>query len=79
MIRLLREAGRGRMERSKAEQLKTAACEWLAMTKNTHALALEIRFLVERLTLLIEKIAQLLGVLYPPIPSEEKPLFTNSQ
>jgi len=59
LTRLLREASRGRMGRSQAEQLKKAARESFALTGNTDALALEIRFLVERLNLLIEQIAQL--------------------
>ncbi len=59
LTRLLREASRGRMGRSKAEQLKKAARQSFALTGNTDALALEIRFLVERLNLLIEQIAKL--------------------
>ena len=59
LTRLLREASRGRMGRPKAEQLKKAARESFALTGNTDALALEIRFLVERLNLLIEQIAKL--------------------
>jgi len=59
LSRLLREASRGRMGRPKAEQIKRAARESFALTGNTDALALEIRFLVERLNLLVEQIAKL--------------------
>jgi transposase len=72
LTRLLREASRGRMGRSKAEQLKKAARESFALTGNTDALALEIRFLVERLNLLIEQIAKLDKRFACLLPADQK-------
>ncbi len=59
LTRLLKEASRGRMGRDEAERLKQAARTSFAFSGNTAGLALEIRFIVERLNLLIAQIAQL--------------------
>lgn len=59
LTRLLREASRGRMGRAKAEQLKKAARGSFALTGAIDTLALEVRFIVERLNLLVEQIARL--------------------
>jgi transposase len=65
---LLRKASRGRLGRERARQLKTAAKNALALTSNTDALALEVRFVVERINLLIDQIGDLdrrLGAFLP--------------
>ncbi|RLF03500.1 MAG: IS110 family transposase [Thermoprotei archaeon] len=72
LTRLLREASRGRLGRPKAERLKKAARESFALVGNTDALALEIRFVVERLNLLIEQIAQLDKRLGQFLPEEQE-------
>ena len=59
LTRLLREASRGRLGRPLAERLKAAARESFALDADKDALALEVRFIVERLNLLIDQIAQL--------------------
>lgn len=59
LTRLLKEASRGRLGRSEAERLKQAARTSFALSGNTEGLALEIRFIVERLNLLIAQITQL--------------------
>jgi len=59
LTRLLKEASRGRIGREKATRLKEAARNSFALSGNTDALALEIRFIVERLNLLIAQMAQL--------------------
>lgn len=59
LTRLLKEASRGRMGRPHAQRLKQAARNSFALTGNTDTLAVEIRFIVERLNLLIEQIARL--------------------
>lgn len=59
LTRILKQASRGRMGRAHAERLKRAARESFALTGNTDTLALEVRFIVERLNLLIDQIAQL--------------------
>jgi len=56
---MLRKASRGRLGRERAKQLKTAAKSSFALTSNTDSLALEVRFVVERINLLIEQIADL--------------------
>jgi len=68
LTRVLREASRGRLGRDHAERLKAAARNSFAFTSNHEAFALELRFLVERINLLIDQIAQLdrrLGNLLP--------------
>jgi len=68
LTRALREASRGRLGRDHAERLKAAARNSFAFTSNHEAFALEVRFLVERINLLIDQIAQLdrrLGALLP--------------
>ena len=59
LTRLLKEASRGHMGRAHARRLKDAAKTSFALTGNIDTLALEIRFIVERLNLLIEQIAEL--------------------
>lgn len=55
----LKKASRGRLGRSKADQLKQAARASFAVPKQAEYMALEIRFLVDRLNLLLHQIAQL--------------------
>jgi transposase len=59
LTRLLREASRGRFGRTKAQRLKAAAKSSFALTDRREHLALEIRFVVERINLLLEQVAQL--------------------
>jgi len=59
LTRLLREASRRRFGRTKAQRLKTAAKSSFALTHRNEYLALEIRFVVERINLLLEQVAQL--------------------
>lgn len=59
LTRLLKEASRGRMGRPQAKRLKQAAKDSFALTGPLDTLSLEIRFIVERINLLIEQIAQL--------------------
>ena len=59
LTRVLREASRGRLGRERAKQLKTAARNSFAFTSNNETFALEVRFVVERINLLIEQIADL--------------------
>jgi len=56
---MLRKASRGRLGRERAKQLKAAAQNSFALPGNTDSLALEVRFVVERINLLIEQIADL--------------------
>lgn len=56
---LLQKASRGRMGRTHAHQLKEAARHSFALTGRSETLALEIRFVVERLNLLLDQIQQL--------------------
>jgi len=65
---LLRKASRGRLGRERAKQLKAAAKNSFALTGNNDALALEVRFVVERINLLVAQIADLdrrLGAFLP--------------
>jgi len=59
LTRLLKKASRGRMGRAQAQQLKEAAQHSFALTGRGETLALEIRFVVERLNLLLDPIKQL--------------------
>ena len=59
LTRLLKQASRGRFGRDHARRLKDAAKKSFALAGNIEGLALEVRFVVERLNLLIEQIAQL--------------------
>ena len=72
LTRLLKEASRGRMGRAHAERLKEAARNSFALTGNIDALALEIRFVVERLNLLIEQIAELDKRFVEFLPAEQE-------
>ena len=72
LTRIFREASRGRMGRSHADRLKKAAKNSFALTGNIEGLALEIRFVVERLNLLIEQIAQLDKRFGELLPNEQK-------
>jgi transposase len=72
LTRLLRDASRGRMDRPHAERLKSAARQSFALTGNTDALAVEVRFVVERLNLLIEQIARLDKRFAELLPAEQK-------
>ena len=76
LTRLLKEASRGRLGRPQAEELRQAARESFALTGNTEALALEIRFIVERLNLLIDQIAELDRRLGEFLPAEQELLQT---
>jgi transposase len=59
LTRLLLEASRGRFGRTQAQRLKAAAKNSFALIHGHEALALEIRFVIERVNLLLEQIAQL--------------------
>jgi transposase len=59
LTRLLQESSRGYFGRAQAQRLKEAAKSSFALAARAEALALEIRFVIERLNLLIEQIAQL--------------------
>lgn len=59
LTRVLREASRGRCGRTQAQRLKAAAKSSFALTHRNEYLALEIRFVVERVNLLLEQVAQL--------------------
>ena len=72
LTRIFREASRGRMGRSHADRLKKAAKNSFALTGNIEGLALEIRFIVERLNLLIEQIAELDKRFGELLPNEQK-------
>jgi len=72
LTRLLKQASRGHMGRAHAERLKEAARNSFALTGNTDTLALEIRFIVERLNLLIEQIAELDKRFVEFLPAEQQ-------
>lgn len=72
LTRVLREASRGRLGRDHAERLKAAARNSFAFTSNNETFALEVRFLVERINLLIDQIAQLDRQLGAFLPDEQK-------
>ena len=59
LTRILRQASRGQLGRDHAKQLKAAAKTSFAFTSNTETLALEVRFVVERINLLIDQMDQL--------------------
>ena len=59
LTRLLHDTSRGYFGRAHAQRLKAAAKTSFALPGRVDALALEIRFVVERLNLLIEQIVQL--------------------
>lgn len=59
LTRLLQETSRGYFGRAHAQRLKEAAKSSFALTRRAEALAMEIRFVVERLNVLIDQIAQL--------------------
>ena len=72
LTRVLRQASRGRMGRDHAQQLKRAAKTSFGLAGGTDSLALEIRFIVARLNLLIEQIAQLDKRFAEFLPDEQK-------
>ena len=59
LTRLLRESSRGCFGRAQAQRLKEAARNSWALRRRAEALAMEIRFVVERLNVLIDQIRQL--------------------
>jgi transposase len=59
LTRLLKQASRGRFGRQQAQSLKAAAKSSFALTSRNQHLELAIRFVVERLNLLVEQIAQI--------------------
>lgn len=59
LTRLLKAASKGQLGRAKADQLKQAARHTFALQGRTETLALEMRFVVERLNLLLEQIDDL--------------------
>ena len=59
LTRLMKEASRGAFGRHQARALKAAAKDSFALTHRSQHLALEIRFVMERVNLLIDQIAQL--------------------
>jgi len=72
LTRIFREASRGRMGRTQARGLKDAAKNSFALIGNIEGLALEIRFIVERLNLLIGQIAKLDKRFGELLPNEQK-------
>jgi transposase len=72
LTRVLREASRGRLGRDHAKRLKAAARNSFAFTSNNETFALEVRFLVERINLLIDQIAQLDRRLGEFLPDEQQ-------
>ena len=72
LTRLLKEASRRHMARAHARRLKDAAKNSFALTGNIDTLALEIRFVVERLNLLIEQIAELDKRFVEFLPAEQE-------
>ena len=59
LTRLLKQASRGRFGREQAQSLKASAKSSFAITGRSQHLELAIRFVVERLNLLVEQIAQI--------------------
>ena len=59
LTQLLKKASNGQLGRAKANQLKQAAQQSFALRGRQETLALEIRFLVERLNVLLGQIEQL--------------------
>jgi len=59
LTRLLKQASRGQFGREQAQSLKAAAKSSFALASRSQHLELEIRFVVERLNLLIAQISQL--------------------
>ena len=59
LTRLLRESSRGCFGRAPAQRLKEAAKNSWALSRRAEVLAMEIRFVVERLNVLIDQISQL--------------------
>ena len=59
LTRLLRETSRGCFGRAPAQRLKEAAKNSWALSRRAEVLAMEIRFVVERLNVLIDQISQL--------------------
>jgi transposase len=76
LTRILREASRGRLGRNHAERLKAAARNSFAFTGNHETFALEVRFLVDRMNLLIDQIAQLDRRLKDLLPDDQELLQT---
>lgn len=72
LTRMLRKARRGRLGRERAKQLKAAARNSFALTSNIDSLALEVRFVVERINLLIEQIADLDGRFAAFLPEQQE-------
>lgn len=72
LTRVLREASRGRMGRPHAERLRRAARTSFALTGDTDSLALEVRFIVERINLLLDQIAELTKRFAQFLPAEQK-------
>jgi len=59
LTRILKEASKGRMGREKAQQLKSAAKNSFSMTGTNLSFALEIKFLVQRMNILLEQMGEL--------------------
>ncbi len=59
LIGILKKASKGRMGREHAQQLKTSAINSFALTITNSSFALEIRFLVQRMNLLMEQMEAL--------------------
>ena len=72
LTRILRQASRGRLGRPQAEGLKRAARSSFGLSGNVDTLALEVRFVVERLNLLLEQIARLDKRFGQFFPAEQK-------
>jgi transposase len=76
LTRILKQASHGRMGRTHAQRLKSSAKKSFALTGNTASFALEIRFGVDRLNLLICQIAELDRKFLEFIPQDQKLLKT---
>ena len=59
LTRILKEASRGRMGREHAQRLKKAAKNSFSLSASNLSFALEIRFLVQRMNILLEQIEEL--------------------
>ena len=59
LTRILKEASKGRMGREHAQRLKNAAKNSFSLSASNLSFALEIRFLVQRMNILLEQIGEL--------------------
>lgn len=78
LTRILKQASKGRLGKEHATRLKNEAKNSFSLTGNTESLALEIRFVLERINLLTEQIAKLDKQFANFLPDEQKLLMTIS-